>query len=210
MTLYLLTTRKIKDTNEDLQPEDFTGNVLEAIKRYSKARPRTLAADVAGTGGHDYTLPSGWSPGLSVLESIEYPIGDIPETFLDPTTVKLYQTPEGLKLRLYEVTPPVGQDFRVTFTALHEEASLPESDLEAVANLAASLCCRQLAQRYAGTSDSMIGADSVNFRSKGDEFARRAKELKQLYQEAIGVKENDTTPAAMTTVNSPAGKRRLI
>ena len=209
MPLYELTTRKTKDTNQDLQLEDFNGNILEAVKKYSKVRPRIKAEDILGPGGHDFQLPASWSPGLSTIQTVEYPIGKVPESYIDNAKVRLYQAPDGLKLRLYDVAPLAGQSFRVTFTALHDEASLPESDIEAVANLAASLCCRQLAQRYAGTSDPTIGADVVNYRSKGDEFARRAKELRALFQDALGIKENDTTAAAMATVKAPARKRLL-
>lgn len=209
MPLYDLTTRKTKDTAGDLQLEDFNDTIRESLKKYSRARPRTLVADVAGDGSHDYPLPAGWSNGLSALQSIEFPIGSLPETYIDNDGIKLYQAPGGVKIRLYDFTPAVGETIRVTFTGLHDETSLPDADIEAVANMAASLCCRQLALRYAGSSDSTIGADVVNYRSKGDEFARRAKELEKLFRDAIGIRENDTTPAAMATVAAPDSRRRL-
>jgi hypothetical protein len=208
MSLYSLTTGKTLDGANVLQQGHIEGNILEALKRYSKARPRPLVADIAGDGGHDYALPAGWSLGLSVLESAEYPTGNLPETLIDKEEVKLYNTPAGTMLRFYLVTPKVGETIRICFTGLHTEATVPEADLEAVANLAASLCCRQLAQRYAGTSDSTIGADVVSYRSKGDEFARRAKELQGLFDNAIGIQDGDTAPPAMATVEPPAERRR--
>lgn len=210
MPLYDQVQRKTKDSPGDLLPDDFNGNILEALKRYTKARPLELVADIVGNAGHDYDLPAGWSQELSTIVSIEYPIGNIPETYVDRDDHKIYATPTGRKIRLIADKPPVTASFRATFTGLHTEATLPEIDTEAVANLAASLCCRQLAQRYAGTSDPTIGADVVNYRSKGDEFARRAKELETLYKQAIGIKADDTTPAAMAIGTAAATEHDRI
>ena len=90
---------------------------------------------------------------------------------------------------------------------MHDEASLPLSDLEAVANLAASFCLRQLASAFGQTGDSTIQADSVNYRSKCDEFRRLADSYEALYKNHLGLKDGDTVPAASVTARPAETKR---
>ena len=208
MTLYELTKSKVKDeTGKLTDPADYDAAISEALNSYSGNRPRLVVADIPGSGVTDYATPTGWVEGLSVVESIEYPAGQNPEIILDDDDWRLYRSPAGLKIRLIEATPQAGETIRILYTAGHTEASILIMDFEAVGNLAASICLRMLAAAYGQSSDSTIMADSVNYRSKGDEFARRAKELEGLYRAHIGVKENDTTVAACVTA-SPQRSRR--
>lgn len=209
MPLIDIVERKTKDSSGTLQYEDYTGAVTEALKRYSKHRPYWKVADITGNGGHDYPLPADWSEGLSAAQGIEYPVGNIPETILDAADWKLYATPTGKKLRLITSTPKATETFRLVYSTLHaSERTVPAADIEAVANLAASICLRQLAAKYGQTSDPTINADVVNYRSKCDEFRRLADSLEALYKEHLGLKESDTTPAAMAT--APAPKRDRV
>ena len=211
MTLYELTKSKTKDeTGKLTDTDDYDSAITEALNRYSGNRPRLVVADIAGSGGSDYPVPTGWVEGLSVVESIEYPAGQNPEIILDDDDWRLYRSPAGLKIRLIEATPQAGETIRTLYTAGHTEATVLAMDLEAVANLAASICLRMLAAAYGQSSDSTIMADSVNYRSKGDEFARRAKELEGLYRAHIGVKENDTTPAACSTARSQKSRQTRL
>ncbi len=200
----------VKDTTGVLVTADFDAALAGALARYSKDRPRLVVADISGSGVQDYAVPAGWVDGLSTVESIEYPAGQIPEALLDSDDWKLYRSPSGIKIRLIESTPRTGETIRVLFSAGHDSSTIPDLDSAAVANLAASYCCRRLAQSYGQTSDASIQADSVNYRSKGDEFARRAKELEGLYRIHVGVKEGDTAPAASVTVEAPERERRRM
>ena len=211
MALIDLTIAKVKDDSGKLEaPGDYTANIAEALKRYSKDRPRLVCADLAGNAGNDLTLPDNWSEGLSSIISIEYPIGDVPETLLDSRDWELYQTPTVKRLRLLYEKPAVGASVRMLYSIMHDEASVPAADLEAVANLAASLCCRQLAAAFGQTGDSLIQADVVNYRSKTDEFRRLAESLEGLYKAHLGIKANDTTSAAMATAAPPDSKRTRL
>lgn len=201
---------KVKDASGEITPEDYEAAVVEALKTYSRHRPRHVVEDLDGTGGHDIPLPADWAEGTSTVVSVEYPVGLIPEELLDSRDYRLYRAPDGLVLRLLTVTPPVTDTVRLLYTTLHTEATLPGADEEAVANLAAAVCLRQLAARYGQTSDPTIGADVVNYRSKADEFRR----LAQAYEEAanahlgIGAK-TDTAPASVTAPAPDARRARL-
>lgn len=208
MPLYDLTVQKVKDTASILEdPADFDAAIAEALNRYSKHRPRLVVDDVPGQDGPDIALPVGWVTDFSAIDSIEFPIGNVPETFIDRTGWRFYKTPTDTFIRFTEARPASDEEARITFTALHTEPTLPPVDVEAVANLAASFCCGQLARHYGQTSDPTIQADSVNYRSKGDEYARRAKELEAQYKNHVGIKESDTTPAAMAVAPAPDDSR---
>lgn len=201
---------KIKDSSGQITTQDLHLALAEALQRYSKDRPRLLVADIPGANVPDYSVPTGWVDGLSTIVSIEYPAGLIPEVILDCDAWKLYQAPSGVMIRLLDSSPQSTETVRVMFTTGYTEATVPELDSSAVVNLASSLCCRVLAQIYGQTTDPTIAADSVNYRSKGDEFSRRAKELEGLYCIHIGVKDGDTRPAASVTVRAPETRRTRL
>ena len=202
--LYDDVERKVKDASGTLVLDDYKGAVSEALKRYAKHRPRVLVADLPGTGAADLALPTGWSDGFSALHSLEYPVGKIPETFLDPRDFKLYRSPAGLKIRLLTVIPTVAQTVRATYTALHaDETTVSAVDMDAVANLAAAVCLRLLAAKFGQTSDPTLQADVVNYRSKADEFRRLADAFEALYNEQLGIGKESHAPAASAIASAP-------
>lgn len=203
---------KVKDDSSRLSdPADFTAAAAEAIKRYSKYRPQLTCVDLAGQDSCDIALPPDWSHGLSFIESIEYPIGSVPETLIDPRDWRFYQTPAAICIRFSAIRPVSSQNVRLLYYIMHTETSLPAADRDAVANLAASICLRQLAAAFGQTGDSLIQADSVNYRSKSDEFRRLADSFEGLYTHHVGIKDSDTVAAASVIASAPDNSRpRLI
>lgn len=201
------------DSGKLANPGDFDRNIAAALAVYSKHRPAVKVADVTGNGTHDYALPAGWTDEFSLVRSVEYPIGDLPATLLENDDYEIYQSPTDKKLRLRNNSPAASESFRVSFTVLRTDATVPDSDVNALANLAAALCLEELANAYTQTSDPTIGADSVNYRSKGYEFGQRAKTLRKLYNEHLGLREGDSTPpaSAVTAMDMkyPGGRERL-
>jgi hypothetical protein len=209
MGLFDLTMGKVKDDSGKLsEPDDYETAIVAALKRYSKHRPLLLVDDIPGDGGHDYALPDGWSPGLSGLQSVEFPAGLIPEVILDSRDYRLYQNPAGLKLRILNIIPTAAEAIRVTYNGMHTEETLPDADQDAVACLAASILCGQLAAAFGQTSDPTIQADVVNYRTKTDEFRRLADFLEGQYKEHLGIMGPDTAPAAMAV--SPASDDKRV
>lgn len=212
--LRLRVINTVKDDSGKLaDPDDYDRNVTAAVNKYSKHRPDTKVVDIVGNGTHDYSLPSGWIDGFSAVKAIEYPIGDVPDTVLEKDEHEIYQSSVDKKLRLKYAAPTAAESFRVTFTIPRTAATIPDGDIDAFTWLAASLCCEDLANASVQTSDSTIAADSVNYRSKTQEFASRAKRLLQLYKEHLGLKDDDlTTPASAVIdldIGYPGGRERL-
>ncbi len=195
------------------EADDYNRHIAAALNIFSKHRPDVKVLDIVGNGTHDYSIPAGWIDEFSSIVSIEYPIGNVPETFLEKDEYGIYQAPTGKKIRMKNNTPSASQSFRVAFMVLRTEATVPQGDEDAFCSLAASLCLEQLANAYAQTSDSTITADAVNYRTKSSEFAARAKRLMAIYKEYIGIKEDDSTPAASAVVDIdigyPGGSDRL-
>lgn len=203
----------LKDDSGKISPDDIQRAIQSAINGYSEHRPDEAVKDIVGNGTHDYDLPAGWVHGLSWISRIEYPIGNVPESLLDSDEYYTYLTPTGRKLRLAAEMPPATASFRVTFTVPHTDATLPQNDEDAVVMLAASACLEMLANAWVQSSDSTIGADSVNYRSKSQEAASRAAKLLKLYKAHLGLKDDDTTAPASGIAeldqNYPGGGDRL-
>lgn len=208
MTLYELTKSLVKDDSGRLSdPFDYDNGVSAALKRYSKDRPRVACIDQPGQGTADVAIPTDWCPGFSAVETVEFPVGRVPEVLIDARDWRFYFSPTGTVLRFDSIKPTVNQVVRLTYSILHDESSLPATDQEAVAAFAASHCCQVLANAYGNTNDPVIQADSVNYRSKSDEYARRAKELKAFYKDHLGIRDGDAVPAAGVTISTPDRKR---
>ncbi len=204
----------VKDTDSKLAAEDWTNGIAGALGRYSKHRPKISVADIVGNGTYIYAVPAGWIKEFSNIESIEYPIGDNPPTYLDKEDdYEKYLTSSAEQIRLINDAPPATESFRVKFTVLRTEATIAANDLDAVANLAASICLGMLGSRYIGTGDSTMAADAVNYRTKSQECAARAKACLTFYNDHLGIKDDDTVPAASAvssmTINYLGGGERL-
>lgn len=195
-------TRIVQDTAKKLSDVDLDGFTIEALANYSKDRPYVKVNDTTGTGTYDYTLPSDWVTDFSVIREVEYPAGEQVPTILEPEEYGLYQNASTTKLRLYNYSPTTSETIRITYTLPYTKATIgniPAQDIDAFCNLAASLCCSALARIHAQTSEINYTVDNINYRSKGDEYARRAKELMGLYQSLIGI--GGEVQAASKSVN---------
>ncbi len=204
----------VKDTDAKLEAADWTNGIAGALGRYSKHRPKISGADIAGDGTHIYAVPAGWINEFSDIRSIEYPIGDNPPTYLDKEDdYEKYVTTSAEQIRLINDAPPATESFRVKFTVLRTEATIAANDLDAVANLAAAICLGMLASRYISSKKPAIQADSVNYQSKSSECNSRAKICLKFYNDHLGIKDDDTVPAASAvssmTINYPGGSDRL-
>ncbi|NYZ17063.1 hypothetical protein HL658_31355 [Azospirillum sp. RWY-5-1] len=161
----------------------------EAVRRYSKDRPRRAVADIAGTGAHLVEPPAGWEPGSAVV-GLEVPAGQAPPAIRPAGDLVPYDHPDGVRL-MWRPTPPPGpaDTARVTFTVRHRltafEDTIPEADRLAVASLAASLLLEQLAAATAGDTDTTIPADAVDHRGASDRYAARARSARKAYDDHL-------------------------
>jgi hypothetical protein len=195
--------------------------IAQAVKTYSKHRPRIIIEDEAGAAAFDYavTLLADWSDGFSMIQQVEYPVDDADReaNVLDGDAWTIYRKPAGNCLRFLEAEPAADETFRVSYTALHTctdaACTVKAIDEEAVQSLAAALYCEMLATWFAQNQDSTIQADVVNHTSKSRDFAARAKAFQAIYRKHMGLKEEDTVPAAAAVgsmdVKYPGGSDRL-
>ncbi|MBI5789291.1 MAG: hypothetical protein HZA78_10595 [Candidatus Schekmanbacteria bacterium] len=194
-------SRLIQDEAGRLSNEDIEAFIAEALSYYSKDAPFYKVADIAGDGGYQYDLPQNWLEGFSGLISVEYPAGRQLPVILESGDYTVYKTPQGLKLHFYSFSPQIGESIRLNYTTAYTQAdidSIPLADQDIFCVLAAALCCEALARYYAQTSDTLVEADSVNYRTKSDEYARRTKELISRYHDFMGKKEDSPRAAGQT------------
>ena len=175
-------------------------------ERYSKDRPLQLASDVNGAASNLLALPTSsggtFEEGFSIVKTIEFPIGDAPPTLIDDANWRMYRTPTALKIMLDILAPSASDTLRITWTARHKDdaTTVPDPDFYAVCDLAAALCYEALAGIYAQTGDASLSADSVNYRTKSQEYLSLAKALAKRYYEHLGINPSDTGAAT-----GPAG-----
>ncbi len=204
---------RIQDTSNKLSTADRDAFITQAVQqRYSKDRPRVLVSDISADGTSDFALPTGpstppeqFEDGFSEIRTIEYPIGNVPETYVDNPDWKMYRSPSGLKIRLLVTVPNQGENIRVLWTLRHTpgtsgqnpvNTTIPDADFEAVCDLASALCAEALAATYAQTRDASISADAVNYRTKGQEYLALAKALRARYDAHVGIEEGSGTGAS--------------
>lgn len=192
--------RMVRDGGGVLGPADYDQFLQDATRRFSRVAPRKVVVDVAGDAGYDYTLAAPFDAEFSKLLEVEYPAGQRPRSMVDRLDWTLYTAPDGTKLRFLADAPAVGETIRVTHTALHtltsDGTTIPEAHQDVLVLLAAAIACEALASHYSNAGDSIIGADSVDHRSKASEYSTRAKRLMKMADELLPVPEQGAVAAA--------------
>lgn len=183
-----------------------------AVVQYGKDRPRVMVDDLVSLAGTPKTLPlpADWLPGQSRALSIEYPIGNMPRTFMARHRWAVMATPTGEVIAL----PPeavTGEIHRLDWSRPHvltaSEDTIPEPDREAVAQYAAAVMLDQLAALTSGDRDATIKADTIDHGEAAPNYAARAKTARQRYHDLLGIDTKRLQPASVT-VNPPLPSSR--
>lgn len=186
--------KRVQDSGAKLKPEARDECILQAIlQRYSKDRPQENASDVNGNGTALLDLPPGFEDGFSSVRQLEYPIGNVPPTLLADDDWQPYRDTAALKIMLLAAKPTASEQVRVTWTKRHADdgSTVREADFEAVCDYAAALAFEMLAARHAQTGDATVAADTVNYRTKSQEFMSLAKGARRRYFNHIGLSEDE-------------------
>lgn len=169
-----------------------------AVQRYSKDRERIKVEDVATTAANKLPLPPAWETDLSEIRSLECPIGSVPPEVIATDRYGFYRDTSALYVQLLDALN-VGTLVRVTYTIAHVVSAvadtIPVKDREPVACWAAATLCDELAAFYSGGTDSTIQADSVQSRSKAQEYSTRAAALRKRYFNELGLEDKRAAPA---------------
>jgi hypothetical protein len=198
-------------------PDVIDEAIASAVSRYTTDRPRELTADVTGAGSEYYPLTgddavlASWSDGVSQITAIDYPAKPVSAgyapTWLDKTfDWTTYRDGAGVTyLRFLTVTPLATETARVTYTAPHIHSTaldtIPSGDLDAVCDLAASYACQALATKMAASQDSLISADSTNYRDGQLRFSQQAKGWLDSYKARLGITDGVAGASAVADWN---------
>lgn len=195
-----LVTDLVRDDADRISAGQIDDAIAVAVERYSQDRPRRKVEDLAGVSGQMLALPAAWEEGFSDLESLEYPVGNVPPTPIDADRWSLYDEPAARKIMLLEGLP-AGSTVRAAFSIRHTldaaADTIPLQHREPVAKYAASLLCDQLASFYANEGDSTIAADATRNQPKSEAYRNRARDYRKQYQDAIGVDDKTAAPAGV-------------
>lgn len=206
-----LVKAKVKDDSGRLtDTDDYLPAIDGALERYSRHKPKVLVVDVDADLLPGLPLPAAWVEEFSTIKQVEYPVGSQPPQILDAADWYLYRAPQGWRLYLVGEQPAFGATARLTITTLRNAGDIPAGDLDAVTCLAAASCLETLASLFVQTSDPTIQADVVNYRTKSGEAAARAKRLRQLYQEHIGIGAESSVAAAGAVAAPPRTSRSRL
>ncbi len=194
-----------------LELNDLGRAIDAAVKRYSKDRPRHFVASITGAGTRYYAVSSNlssWVRGSSVVEKVNYPADTISEDenpqWLDDRDYEIYLDATDTEYLYFPVhEPSATETIRCHYTAPHTHTDATDTifanDLEAMRDLAAGIACEMLATRASGSTDSTIGADSVNYRDKQMRYRQEADAWTARYREQMGLPK-DGSPAASAVV----------
>lgn len=204
----------VRDRDGLISPAQRDIALQTAVLRYSEHRPLVLVEDVISAGGRRLTLPASWQSGRSRTVSLEYPPGEVPPTYIESGTWQLYQGTASSELHL-PLTLSSGEVVRVTFTRGHtldaDDDTIPASDARAVATLAASDLCGQMARYYGQESESSISADAVDRKSKADTYRMFDRDLRTAYFSHLGIADRESRPAGTTVAPlRPKERERLF
>lgn len=180
----------IRDDDSRIVSSDVTEAIGLAVARYSKDKPKVQVEDIPASGTNYQNVPALWQADFSALQRVEYPLGQVPPSFLQDGHWMMYQSANGPQI-LLDSAIPTAETIRLTYTRLHvvddSNDTVAVIDREPVACYAAAYLCEQLANLYSSDSDSTLQADSVDHASKGSDFARRAKTLRKRYFDELGI-----------------------
>lgn len=190
-------------------PQVETVGVRPALARYSTDRPYETTIEVAGDGSAYFDLPTGWLIGFSRVLSIEYPANQNPPAYLDSGTYELVRKPADASVRqiLLDEAPAVGQEVRFNFTLPWPTPTDTAGDdkvddvaFEAVAHLAAALCCDHLASEAARDRAGVLASTLVIGRDRADALRDQADQLRGVYESFVALTSD---PVETETVSAP-------
>ena len=182
-----------------ISPGDLDVFIDQAVEMYSEDRTRTKTQDVVGSGLAQVDMPSDWVRDFSVIESIEFPIGNIPRDLLeDEEEFETEDIPDGAGgektiIRFLESIPKTTESFRLKITVPHvlsvdtvANTTIASTDKLTLGNLSASRTFLSLSAALTQTSDSSIGADAVDFIGRAAQYQALAAEHERIYKEKLG------------------------
>lgn len=189
--------------------DKLTEFIAKAVNEFSDRRPYEITEVLTGDGNKYLALPANFDPDFSHIRGIEYPLDQDPPDIMKRGEYGLQKVPvavdaKGVRLIFKSSSyPGSGITGWITYTQLHtvdgSSDTIPDHDSDAFDYLAAAIFAEAIASFFSQTADATIEADSANYRTRGDEWASRAKEWRKMFDERLPLEAAGTvsnwTPA---------------
>lgn len=179
-----------QDNRRLIEDSEIESYVLQAVSRYSVDRPRIVAVDAVGDGSVFMAFPADFEQGFSTITIVEKP--STPDGIplqLDGRAWRVARTPDGDRILWSEGWPASGDAVRVHFTVRHlidaDGSTVPVAHQYSITDLATAFAADAIAAKYASTMDAAIRGDTVNYRSKQQEWDAIAKAYRARYRDAL-------------------------
>ena len=151
--------------------------LLEALLTYSRFKPLSRVKLYEGVSSSFLDAPDDYNDELGNIQSVEYPIGNVPKTLLECYEVILNDEEE----QIINFDRTLNGSVRVRYQTIHSfnenlEASTPDTDFYCICDIAASYYLLALASRYAQLTDPTMGTDYANKENKVNQFIKLSNE----------------------------------
>jgi hypothetical protein len=191
---------RLAQKSAETDPAKFVGSVMDAVlPEFSRDVPRRYQQTIEAASSPSNLEKWGED---SELQSCEYPTGQYPREMISLSGV--YVDDEGATPTVYVTTVPVGANYVLTYTAVHElpatgDITVPASKYEAFFLLTSARLADMLAADYAPAIQPGYG-ESVSYRTQSGEWRAMAKAFRTRYREVVGVPEGPRVRAAEVSV----------
>lgn len=209
LVTYILKDRGANDDRTGIitfSDEDVEQEISACVYQFSQDLPRSITADVSGTGSRYYKLTAlnNWVDGYSTLRSIEFPAIDpdavdqtLAPTYLDidefTGDIRRYRKGADDYIVTHNFAPTDDQTLRIEFTtpyaltAVEVECTIPLNSWDAVGYLVASRLCRRMAAFSANSVDATISSVAGEFRDSNHRWIKTAEEFENQYRTHVGL-----------------------
>lgn len=172
----------------DSDTNTLTEVITIATGEYCRDKPLDTNVAITGNGTGVYNLPSTFTWGFSNILSVEYPIDQVPRSFIQDKYYDRYRPLDGAspQLILLANSPASDETFRVHHTYFSEDfANVPTEDIRAVLNLCASYACLFAATKMSQQANDNRSIDFADRGGLGDQLLRVADKFEKKYQDKI-------------------------
>lgn len=172
-----------QDINFDNTDTSLGEAIEEAVNKYSDDRPIDDVQALTGNGTQKIDLPTEFKLNFSILQKVEYPVGNTPPSWLTSDEYSVYRNPDdSLELRLFDVSPPTGEAVNITFTTYTSAiADVNIYDLNAVLQLAAYFAVIREAQKASNTTSDGDALDFVDHTTTASRYELQTEKFKTNY-----------------------------
>jgi len=171
--------------NFDSESDTLIESIGEAVEKYNQDYPVEVIVTLTGNGTGVINFPPSFICDFSIIKSVEYPVSDLvaQKTYIEEESRGLYKKPDDtLQLLLYESSPAVGDELRISFSRHIELVSEVRTfDQLAVLKLSAYFACIKEANKEYNTTSNGQALDFVEMTSSADGRLRVAEKFLQDY-----------------------------